>query len=70
MPIEKIDGYSTSGLLMMYHGILQALEVDDNLPSNSQKTFGVREYADWRRCADAMEAELNKRQINYQKISW
>lgn len=70
MSVEKIGGYSTSGLLMMHHGIRQALEVDDNLFPKAEKTYGVREYPDWRRWSDAIESELNRRQVKYQKVAW
>lgn len=70
MSVERLNGYSTSGLLMMHHGVRQALEVDDNLPPKTEKIYGVREYSDWLLSSDAIEAELNKRQVKYQKVAW
>jgi hypothetical protein len=68
--IESVSGYSTSGLLMMHDGVCQALAVDDNLPMNADKIYEVRHYQDWRRWADTLEAELDKRKVNYSKIAW
>ena len=68
--IASVSGYSTSGLLMMHSGVSQALAVDDNLPTNAGKLYGVRQYQDWRRWSDALEAELDKRQVKYVKVVW
>lgn len=68
--VESIPGYSTSGLLMMHSGVKQALAVDDNLPANVEKLYGVRHYPDWRRWANAIEAELDKRNVKYTKVAW
>ncbi|BAW95762.1 hypothetical protein NIES970_06750 [[Synechococcus] sp. NIES-970] len=67
--IESVSSYSTSGLLMMHGGIRQSLAVDDNLPKNMEKLYGVRQYSGWRKWADKIEAELDARQIKYTKIA-
>lgn len=68
--VESVSGYSTSGLLMMHGGVRQALAVDDNLPEGAEKPYGVRHYPDWRRWADSIESELDKRAVKYSKIAW
>lgn len=67
---DMVSGYSNSGLLMMHGGIRNALAIDDNLPAGAAKLYGVRCYHDWRRWADAIEAELGNRNVKYEKISW
>jgi hypothetical protein len=62
-------GYSTRGLTMMLDGVAAALAEDD-ATTEGDKPFGVRTYADWRRHADALEAELSKRGADFTPISW
>lgn len=66
----NIPGFSTNGLLMMHSGILNALEIDDATAAGSEKPYGVREFADWRSHCEKIEAELDKRQVQYVKIKW
>jgi hypothetical protein len=66
----NIPGFSLSGLLMMHGSIKSALSIDDNTPPGAKATYGVRTYRDWKEHADAIEAELDSRKINYQKIEW
>lgn len=65
-----IPGFSTSGLKMMQEAIRKALEHDDGTPVGHDKTYGVREFADWRELGDGIEAELDRRQESYSKIPW
>ncbi len=66
----NIPGFSTSGLLMMHGGIKQSLAVDDNISDDKEKLFGVRTFPDWKKMADAIEEELNKRNVKFEAISW
>lgn len=66
----NIPGFSTSGLRMMQDAIRKALEFDDQIPDGHAKTYGVREFADWRELGDAIEAELDRRQESYSRIPW
>ena len=66
----NIPGFSTNGLKMMHEGIRKALTHDDALSAGQDKTYGVREFADWREHADAIEAELDKRDVSYDKVAW
>lgn len=66
----NIPGFSTSGLLMMHSGIRQALSVDDNTPPGRDKPYGVREFADWKEMASAIEAELRVRHVKFEPIPW
>jgi hypothetical protein len=65
----KTEGYSSNGLKMLHEAIRNALATDDKL-GNGSKTYGVREYADWRIQADAIEAELKKRRETFTAIPW
>lgn len=67
---ESIQGHSTSSLVMMHDGVLKSLGIDDRLPAEADKIYGVRENRDWRRLADAIEAELARREIVIDKICW
>lgn len=67
---STIPGYSTNGLLMMHQGIRNALETDDNLPTKQEKIYCVREFSDWRTWGDAIEAELDSRNVKYRRIVW
>lgn len=60
---------STAGILKLHTAIREALEEDDNAPPGS-KRFGVREFADWRVMGDELEAELDKRGDEYDKLRW
>lgn len=67
---ESIQGHSTSSLVMMYDGVLKSLSVDDQLPPEARKVYGVRENDDWRRLANAIEQELQRREVEVAKIPW
>jgi hypothetical protein len=61
----------TTGALLMLHGsIRDALAVDDNTPDGKEKLFQVRENADWREQANALEEQLDRRGAAYDKIRW
>ena len=66
----NIPGFSTSGLKMMQDAIRKALEHDDAIPNGQDKTYGVREFADWRELGDGFEAELDQRSETYTQIAW
>ena len=66
----NIPGLSTSGLVMMHGAIKQALAVDDNLPPDQNKPYGVRTFADWKQMADAIEAELRTRSVKFDPAPW
>lgn len=67
----NLTGMSTPGLLKMHSAVREAIEVDDALIlSGFKPTYGVRDYADWRSWSDALEAELDKRNAKYAKVSW
>ena len=60
---------STSALGELHQAIQQALEEDDKLPEGKKK-YGVRKYGDFRQQADEIEAELDRRQEKYERITW
>jgi len=65
----NINGLSTNGLNLLHTTIATALAEDDALPKDG-KRYGVREYPDWRRQADDIEAELASRQQRFEPIGW
>jgi hypothetical protein len=60
---------SDGSLKMLHEGILTALAEDDALAEQPKK-FGVRDYPDWRRQADALERELEMRGLDFGTIRW
>lgn len=64
-----IPSLSDGSLKDLHNLIAETLAVDDALPAGG-KRWGVREYPDWRRQADAFEAEMEKRSIKFIPISW
>lgn len=65
----NIKGLSTNGLRLLHRTIAEALAEDDRQPSGA-KTYGVREYPDWRQQADEIEAELTARGEDFVSILW
>lgn len=65
-----IPGFSTNGLLMMHDGIRKALADDDSIPDGKDKTYGVREFSDWKQLSDAIEKELAKRRVTFESVPW
>lgn len=66
----NIPGFSSNGLKKMYEAARNALAEDDATPLGQDKPFGVRAFADWRQLTDAIEVELDKRNVPYPKIAW
>lgn len=66
----QVSGCSTNGLLMMHAAIADALVIDDNTPAGQEKTYGVRDFVDWRTFSDAIESELTARDTVFVPISW
>jgi hypothetical protein len=54
---------------LLHTTIAKALAEDDALPANA-KTYGMREYPDWRHQADDIEAELTSRGETFTPIAW
>lgn len=66
----NIPEFSTNGLRALHQAILDALVKDDNTPSGEEKPYGAREFPDWRKMSDELEAELSKRNVAFQRIPW
>jgi hypothetical protein len=64
-----IPGLTDQSLKDLHALIGECLTEDDKLPKDKKK-FGVREYSDWRRQADAFEDEMRKRKIPFTPIKW
>jgi len=56
-------------LLRALHRLIHEALSDDASPDGA-KSYGVREYPDWKRDADAFEAEMTKRGIPFDPIDW
>jgi hypothetical protein len=65
----NITGLSTNGLKLLHETIKRALEEDDALPEGLKK-YCVREYSDWRRESEEIEAELTDRLEPFSPITW
>ena len=65
----NIPGLTTQSLLDLHGLIRHALEEDDRNPE-TEKKYGVRIYPDWRKQADAIEAELSVRKVPFTPIPW
>lgn len=65
----NVPELTDASLLDLHPLIRECLAADDGSPKD-KKRYGVREYPDWRRQADAFESELTKREISFTKIDW
>ena len=66
-----ITRMSEPGLLKLHFAVCEALKTDDQLVLSGKETlYGVRKYSDWREWADWLEAELDRREVEYKKIPW
>ncbi len=61
----RIDDMTTTSLVELHALVAECLAIDDSCLLCS-KEFGVREHRDWRLQADAFEAELTRRQVDWQ----
>jgi hypothetical protein len=62
----------TNDALIALHELIAEAQADDDAAAAGQRRrpFGVREYPDWRRQADAYEAEMKKRGLVFKHIGW
>ncbi len=65
----NVSELRTELILLMYDAIKKALKEDDELPQDQKKYF-VRKFKDWKYTVDLFEAELNKRNVDYERIIW
>lgn len=70
MSDSYVSGFTNDSLSKMHQAILDALEKDDKTPEGQEKPYCVREYDDWRKWADTLEAELAKREVPFDKVPW
>lgn len=61
---------SDRGLVGMQRAIRDRLHEEDQLPADQERVYGVREFSDWKTQADEIEAELDRRGIEYEKVPW
>lgn len=55
---------------LLYERIRECLEYDDLLSPGVPKTYGVREFSDWKKCAKELENEMNNKRIPFIPINW
>jgi len=67
--IAQIAELSSSTIQELHSTLLKALIEEDRLPA-AQRTKGVREYPDWRKESDALEAELKRRGMPFTPVPW
>lgn len=65
----NVSKLKTELILIMYEAIKEALKDDDAVLEGAKKYF-VREFKDWKYTADLFESELDKRNVEYDKILW
>lgn len=70
MSTPCVSDFSDDGLLKMHLAVINALKIDDAIPQDQEKIYGVRKYSDWRLWADSLEAELTSRDIQFNKVPW
>ncbi|WP_252259925.1 hypothetical protein [Erythrobacter aurantius] len=61
---------STDSLHELYEAVRSALADDDGKEDPSERRYLVRETRDWREWSEAIEAELEKRDVSFEKIEW
>jgi hypothetical protein len=62
--------HSTGALVDFHTRIRDGLAQENALPPNAPRKYGFREHADFRWEADAIEAELETRNVLFQPIVW
>jgi hypothetical protein len=67
----NILGLTNHGLMALHQLIAEAQAADDAATAGERRRpFGVRDYPEWRRQADAYEAEMKKRGLIFKHIEW
>lgn len=67
----NIPGLTNDALVAVHQLIAEAQAADDAAAAGERRRpFGVRDYSEWRRQADAYEAEMNKRRLVFKNIDW
>jgi len=68
---DRVVAALTNGTLQCLLGEIQkALAIDDSIPKGQPKKYGVREYGDFRAQVDAIESELARRGVTFQRAAW
>jgi hypothetical protein len=67
----NIPGLTNHALTALHQLIAEAQAADDAATAGERRRpFGVRDYPGWRRQADAYEAEMKKRGLDFKHIEW
>jgi hypothetical protein len=67
----NIPGLTNDALIAVHQLIAKAQAADDAAAvGERRRPFGVRDYSEWRRQADAYEAEMNRRRLGFTPIDW
>ena len=66
-----LEALTNDGLTRMHEGVRGALEADDALErDNRQALFRVRKTPDWQQYVADLEAEMDRRGMQFQAIDW
>ena len=58
-------------LIQTFHSrIAELLRLEDSQAQDQPKEYGIREFSDWKQCADEFESIMTERQIQYSPIQW
>ncbi len=66
----QVSNLSEVTVRRLHHSIGEALSADDAQLPGRQKTYGVREFQDWRDAANILECELRKRGIGFDPLNF
>lgn len=67
----NIPALTNHGLMALHQSIAKAQAADDAAAAaQKRRPFGVRDYPEWRRQADAYEGEMKKRGLVFKHIEW
>lgn len=67
---DSVHGLTTRSLHDLHEAIRSQLEAEDALPDGAPKESAVREHADFRAQAEAIEGEFRARGEDFTPIDW
>jgi hypothetical protein len=65
------EAFANNGLTLLYETIRAALKVDDSrADEGAEPQFHIRDTAEWKKFAGALETEMLKRGMMFEVIEW
>jgi hypothetical protein len=65
------EAFANNGLTLLYETIRAALKVDDSrADEGAEPQFHIRDTAEWKKFAGALETEMLKRGMAFEVIEW